>query len=541
MLVAALVRLWDLEHIPFGMFIDEGDRAMQARYLNRGEPLVFNPFNFFSTDWWGVPTAYFWLLGQSLKVFGDTLAGARTVHALAGIATVWFTYRVGRVAWSPRVGLIAAALLAVSDFAIHFSRTAGESTITLFAWTACFYFLYKALKLRRPADFVLGGLALGLALYGYASGKLLPLFMIPIGLYLVIRWGARGMKAYLPGLLLMALTAALTYGPNGLFVLDHPHEFNARLANVSIFEPAARPGYFGSDSPFADPIRSAQALSHQFELTYRALDVGHEAGPFYPTGQPILWVPWAALFLLGTAYLVWRMGDVRFAVLGLWLLSGLAGAAFTNDTPTLQRVAGMVPTLALIPAVFVDRVATGFGPLARGSSAAGSRRPVVGRRFATAICCLLIAVLAAQSLYTYFVTYGHIVAYQRYGLGGGPQRYVQSVDFELVGRYAQSLDPSRDVIYLTETPEIYWQMGPTRFLVDRVPVHPVNHPADQPPQLPAITNEGKNVHFIIFPSYDSLRPALMQLYPGGTELQIKRPDGSLFFTVFRIDKSELQP
>src|SRR5204863_5109408 len=97
----------------------------------RSEPIEYSPFSIFSTDWWGVPTAYFWLVAQSMRAFGDTLAGARVVHALAGVLTVWFTYRTGRAVWSPRAGLLAAALLAVSDFAIQFSRTAGQRTVTL--------------------------------------------------------------------------------------------------------------------------------------------------------------------------------------------------------------------------------------------------------------------------------------------------------------------------------------------------------------------------------------------------------------------------
>src|SRR5205814_4356513 len=150
-IVAAVVlRLWNLGSIPAGPYIDEAGRAIDARNLNYGLPVNREQFVFFGTGWWGVPSFYFWLVAQSMKLFGDNLLGGRVIHALAGIGTVWFTYPTGRVVWSPRVGLLAGALIAVSDFAIQASRTAGESTITLFFWTACFYFLFKALKTRRP-------------------------------------------------------------------------------------------------------------------------------------------------------------------------------------------------------------------------------------------------------------------------------------------------------------------------------------------------------------------------------------------------------
>ncbi|HEX6608378.1 MAG TPA: hypothetical protein VF276_15865, partial [Chloroflexia bacterium] len=77
LLVAVVVRVWNLETIPMGPYSDEGDRAVDARHINRGETVNAAPFAFFGTGWWGVPSLYFWLVAQSLKVFGDTLAGAR--------------------------------------------------------------------------------------------------------------------------------------------------------------------------------------------------------------------------------------------------------------------------------------------------------------------------------------------------------------------------------------------------------------------------------------------------------------------------------
>jgi 4-amino-4-deoxy-L-arabinose transferase-like glycosyltransferase len=329
--VAAGLRLWNLGEIPVGPYIDESGRALDARALNQGLPVSGRAFVLFGTGWWGVPSFYFWLVAQSLKLFGDNLEGARVIHALAGIGTVWFTYRTGRAAWSPRVGLIAGALLAVSDLAIHASRTAGESTITLFCWTACFYWLYQALKTRRLRDFVLSGLAGGFALLGYASARLLPIFLALLALYLLLRWGGRGIKAYLPGLLALAFAAAVVYGPNLLYqATQRPEDFTVRYDSVTIFTPARQQQLFaqyGTDNWL--PV-----LAGQFTLSYSAYDTGQERGPFYPTGQPVLPVPWAALWVLGTAYVVWRSGDARYAGLAIWLVAGLAGAAFTIDTPT---------------------------------------------------------------------------------------------------------------------------------------------------------------------------------------------------------------
>ncbi len=512
MLVAVVVRVWNLETIPIGPYSDEGDRAVDARHINRGEPMNQAPFVFFGAGWWGVPSFYFWLVAQSLKVFGDTLAGARMVHALAGIGTVWYTYRIGRAVWSPRAGLLAAGLLAVSDFAIQFSRTAGESTITLFTWTVCFYYLYRALQTRRPLDFVLSGLAGGFTLYGYVAGKLLPVFLALLAIYLLLRWGRTGIRRYLPGLVLMALAAGLTYAPNGLYVLSHPDALTQRYNGVVIFNHAQDVfAAYGTNNWVVILLR-------QFGLTFSAFDVGREAGPFYPTGLPILPVAWAGVWILGVAYMVWRLGDVRFAVLAVWIVSGLAGAALTSDTPTLQRVAGMVPTLALVPAVYLDRVARGIPPV-RWRVALPPRTRILRLALDGALV-LLVVLLGAQTLSFYFGPYTAAAHYYWY---------------TLAGRYAAQLNPQRDLVYQMDVPEFYWRSGPALFLADRVQGDDLTNPSDD---LPLTRNGDKNAHFLVFPSNEAYLPILQSYYPDGTRHVVNTPDGRVFFTAYEVDSAQ---
>jgi 4-amino-4-deoxy-L-arabinose transferase-like glycosyltransferase len=125
MLVLALVlRLINLENMP-GIFGDEGERGMDARSLNEGSRA-----NFFGTGWWDVPNLYFYLVSIMLRVFGDNMVGDRMLSVISGVLAVWFVYKIGRLLWGPRVGIIAGVLLAVSPLALQFSRLAGESTPT---------------------------------------------------------------------------------------------------------------------------------------------------------------------------------------------------------------------------------------------------------------------------------------------------------------------------------------------------------------------------------------------------------------------------
>jgi 4-amino-4-deoxy-L-arabinose transferase-like glycosyltransferase len=493
LLVATAVRVWSLETVPTGPYTDEGDRILDARHINRGQLFNHGSFIFFGTGWWGVPSVYFWLVAQSMKVFGDTLAGARVLHALAGVATVWFTYRIGRLVWSPRVGLLAAGLLAISDFAIQFSRTAGESTITLLTWTACIYYLYRATKTCRLLDWVLGGIWGGFTLLGYASGKLLPLFLVVAGVYLLVRWGRRGAQVYLPGLSLMAFALLLTYGPNLLYVRMHPDALYMRYDGVTIFSSAASPAL----STAYHTQNWIIILIRQFAVTFSAFDTGSDHGPFYPTGVPILPLVWAALWVLGSAYLVWRLREARFFLLGVWLLGGLAGAALTTDTPTLQRTAAVVPLLALIPAIFVVRLLEGlpgFRPISLGQIK-NIRPPNV----VMVLSGILVVALGIQTLNFYFGIYTPMHAWE---------------DFSLAGRYAQTLNPHRDMIYHADIPERFWGFSPDLFLADHVVGRDMG---DASNDLPAWDNGDKTAHFLTFPSNAAYISLVREYYPGGRQ------------------------
>ncbi|MDQ3931177.1 MAG: glycosyltransferase family 39 protein, partial [Chloroflexota bacterium] len=509
-------RLWNLESIPAGPYTDEAGRAIVARAINQGGQLIGGfPFSLFGTAWWGVPNLYFWLEGQSMKLFGDTLLGARVVHAIAGILTVWYVYRIGRAAWSPRAGLVAMALIALSDFAIQFSRTAGESTIAILTWTVCFYYLYKAIKTRRPLDFVLSGLAAGLTLYTYASGKLLPIFIALAALYLLARWGLTGFKRYLPGLALLAFTAGLTFLPNAVFIASHkPDALTERSNGVNIFSPGNQKAIFttyGTDN-------WGIIVPRQFALTYAAFDVGQERGPFYPTKQPILPVPWAALWLLGTAYVVYRVGDVRYAVLAIWLLSGLAGAAVTNDTPTLQRVAGMVPTLALIPALFLDRLASGFQPGALRRPRAGRAR--IARQAVNFSIAAIVLGMGTMAVTYYFGPYTAEAHY---------------LEYTLPGRYAEKLDPQRDIVYGYNLPMLFGDPSPTVFLANGLAFRDYN-----PSEIFPISGDpGKNIHFLFSPPDAPILGILQSYYPNGTKIDLPKPDGTPFMAAYRVDAGQL--
>jgi len=105
----------NLETLP-GVFGDEGERGMDARAIVDGKPALI-----FGTGWWGVPNLYFYGVAWMLRLFGDhSMTGDRMLSVVSGVAAVWFAYRIGRLLWGPRAGLLAGGLMAVSPLALVF-------------------------------------------------------------------------------------------------------------------------------------------------------------------------------------------------------------------------------------------------------------------------------------------------------------------------------------------------------------------------------------------------------------------------------------
>src|SRR4051812_34725394 len=89
LLGALALRLYNLENHPV-YFGDEGERGLEGRRINAGEP-----YNVFGFGWWSVPNLYFYCVAWFLRLFGDNMTGNRLFSVVCGMLIVWFAYRIG--------------------------------------------------------------------------------------------------------------------------------------------------------------------------------------------------------------------------------------------------------------------------------------------------------------------------------------------------------------------------------------------------------------------------------------------------------------
>lgn len=113
--------------------------------------LQSTPVTWFSEpQWWqnlsfhDHPPLVFAVQWIFFKIGGVNLWSARLPFALAGTLAVFFTFLLGRALFNPAVGLFAAAALAVSNYAIFFSRVGFLDGFLALWIILAIYFFVKA-------------------------------------------------------------------------------------------------------------------------------------------------------------------------------------------------------------------------------------------------------------------------------------------------------------------------------------------------------------------------------------------------------------
>ena len=108
---------------------------------------------------------HFWV-----QIFGLSEAGTRSFSTLAGVASIFILYLVGKELFSHGVGLLSAFLMSISEFQIYYSQTARF--YSLFEFTTLLSFLFFILSLRRKQYlyFILNGVASIFMVYSNVFG-----------------------------------------------------------------------------------------------------------------------------------------------------------------------------------------------------------------------------------------------------------------------------------------------------------------------------------------------------------------------------------
>ncbi|HQE92017.1 MAG TPA: glycosyltransferase family 39 protein [Anaerolineae bacterium] len=303
-----------------------------------------------------------------LALAGLNQASARWQAAVFGMLAVLLTWAVGRRLFTREVGLLAGALVAVSFWALMYSRVAIRH-IGVLPWALlAIYSAWRVLQDEHPPRAAAWGMAIGTtgALYTYYAGRLIPALLI-------VAWpvvgGRQGRwKPYL---------AALTGGV---------------LLAVPMFWAAAHiPGADARVGELAVPLRALQTGNWKplLQTTWTTLGMAHATGDpewlYNIAERPVFGLAGALLFYLGILTRLGHLKQANARWLLLWLGVGIA-PAFISLPPSSYG-----HTILALPAVYIL--------MAMPLKAAARRWPWT----TIPLFALTLALVAGRDLPDYFV------------------------------------------------------------------------------------------------------------------------------------------
>ncbi len=408
--VAAGLRVWHLGSLPEGIWFDEADFVGQARQLFS---LPFQPFGLANLG--HNPSLFFYVEAVIFKFAGFSMAAIRLPAALFGIVAVAAVYLLGRVAGNAALGLCAAALLGMADWAIDFSRLnmppiAPTTLIGL-------GFVALAVSMRRPRGFwfALSGILLGLSVLTYV-GSIVPGFGVAFAVIGIryVRDPAFRASTW-PQVLLLPLGVFVGAAPlivpliqDSTFVLFRPRQ-------VSIL------------TEYADWPHRITAIGSNLKVHLLMFSVqGDGNGRHNIPGNPMLDVVTGTCFFLGIGMALRRLNHWFYQLLLLWLIANLLGGILSLDfeAPQADRTAGATAPIALLAAlplaalarVAQEAVTSWLGLLWGGR---GKRKNVDGVSpihsaaaivLAGLLVCVPLGVALSRNVQGYFVDHAHDVS-----------------------------------------------------------------------------------------------------------------------------------
>jgi 4-amino-4-deoxy-L-arabinose transferase-like glycosyltransferase len=517
--LALLSRVWNLTNFPENIYPDEimtGTVATDS-YVR---PTTLRP-PVFSTLWSGIdlPALWFWIVAIFLKLGGTSLAMLRLPAALFGAATVVPLYALLRGTWGRYAAIAGSTIMAFSISNVHYSRLGLNNIVTQFFWATCFFFLLRALRSRRPSDWVLAGLSGGLSEYFYYGTRLLPFILAGFIVFLfALHWTQA--RQHAGGFLLLAGSYFVGFGPLLVHFIRNPNLYLGRGASLLIWSPHIPFDFAGVQRAWKTicPVLSENLLGIS---THTSQDI-----IFY--GALLLPVE-AALLVLGVALLLWHW---RHPAAFLILLSGL-GVLLVGGT--LVAYPNSVPPLInhwtpAFPAFYVALAV----PVGAWVTASESELEPQLRRILPATVAIALLVLGWCNLNFYFCRYyADPESLKSKTYRSAQQNYeVQTAQ----SRYSASLGSNYEVFTVGQSPWPY-DPGTTRYLMRDQEWSLLSNPTTE---LATITRDNKGLSFLFFPGNEQYEQTTHELFPGGNYSEVTSRRGKHLFYTYVLPPPQVQ-
>lgn len=440
--VAAILRFWQLSQNPPALTWDEaawGYNAYAIGIDGRDEFGRFLPVDYLESFGDFKPPMYAYLTVIPVWLFGLNAFATRFASALFGVLSIGVVYGLVGELFSGKdekefssfrkksIALAAAALLAISPWHVNLSRAAFEANVASFFIMAGVWLFFRWIRLGNSKmagiGLLLSTASLIASVYTFNTARVVApaLFILLAARFYRVLWKRRrvAVPVFLVGFILclpfirfmLTPMAQLRYREVNIFSdLDAVERTNATMQRDAQWWCSVR-GNTGCDSGNL-PAPLWSRLINNRRIAYSILYVKHYLDHFNPSflfingdgnpkfstqdvGQLYLWeLP----FLVIGVFFLLRNRPGYWWILPVWLLIGIAPAAFARETPHALRIETTLPVWQVITAMgFVEFYAV------LTASRVVKQRP----RALNAIIFLIVLVLGGNVAYYLHGYYTH--------------------------------------------------------------------------------------------------------------------------------------
>jgi 4-amino-4-deoxy-L-arabinose transferase-like glycosyltransferase len=328
-LLAAGLRMWQLDTIPAGLHFDEAAHGLMVQdHILRGKTPVF------FSSYTGHEALFHYTLAPFLVVLGPEILALRLPAALWSCGLVPVVYLLGARFWGWRHGLLAALAVACGGWLVHIGRIGFRANTLPVVSGMAVMFLYQALFHQRRRDWLLSGALFGLSLYTYLAVRVLPLLAPLLLLYLLI-WHRQTLRRSGRGIGLFTVALLIVATPLIVHMVRVPSDLFERVRQISVAE--------------AQDVSRTQVIIQQTLATLGMFGMrGAENGffnlPLRPVFPGIAVVP----FYVGVLIALWQCRSLAYALTLLWLGVMLLPTILAADAPHWLRAIGAAPPAYLL-------------------------------------------------------------------------------------------------------------------------------------------------------------------------------------------------
>ena len=240
-LFGAFLRFYKLGDNGMGFFRDEAALGFNTwSILQTGAdeygqkfPIIFRSFEVFFLP------AYVYLSLPIFLILGPTVFATRAISAISGILLILVTFFVVKELFkSEKIAIISAILVAISPWAIFYSRGAFEGNLSLLAFAMGVYLWLKFCGTNKAKFFFLSLAFFVGSMYSYQAPRIVaPLFIVVSILSQKLWW--RKWKLWVYGLIL----SLIMYLPI-LTITAYPASYHRAIAVSILSRENSPPGYY---------------------------------------------------------------------------------------------------------------------------------------------------------------------------------------------------------------------------------------------------------------------------------------------------------